>query len=64
MKTALQVALDHLKWNGGTIHQVKGEFLNMSQMERDRLVIKFIDNMSSISDLRTVQWFTSQNAGL
>lgn len=57
-KTCLEMFCKCLDWQGGTIHQAKQRFAVASQKEMDTICGYLVDNISIISDLDTLQYFT------
>ena len=59
-KTCLEIFCKCLGWQGATIHQAKQRFAVASQKEIDKICGYLVDNMSIISDLETLQYFTQK----
>lgn len=60
MKTVLEIACQLLKWNGGTVHQVKEEMRKMSIQEQHGFLRRIESNLSnaahvSVETLRALQ---------
>ena len=59
-KTCLEIFCKCLGWKGGTIHQAKQRFEIASINEMDSICGYLVDNISIISDLETLQYFTQK----
>lgn len=55
----LSLYCQFIGWDGGTIHQVKDDFLTLPQASKDTFCNRLMDNMTEISDIENLQWFMS-----
>ena len=53
----LNVVLESLGYQGGTIHQAKHEFSNSPMKVKDEICGNIMRNLNDIEDLHTAQWF-------